>query len=399
MGKVAKKLFCGLLAGATLFTPPQISLADDYEELVNLLKEKNLLTPEEAEALIKKHRERLAKEKENSLDKSEIKKLKKLVQLKIGGKAYLHYDYTVNSPKLSENDYGEFKITRAYLEVRKYFDKKGENYFRTTVDVYQNTDGSYVVRLKYAYLNWKINNFLATEIGMAHRPWIDWEEHNGWLHRDVEKTFIEDSDGAHLITSADAGIALKGKAGNFGYMFGIYNGEGYHGAEDDQHFGKSVEGRINYTWGGLTTALHLAYIDNQNEADRVIVQPWIGFKNDNFLVAFQYIYNEEKNENAPDYVNTGFSVNGDLYLKRFIGKPLTLFARYGYWNLDKDAENKTDYTQVDRWQALVGASYDWNKYIRTSLAYKYVGYDIPAQNTESGKDYKDTVMAVMQVKW
>ncbi|HID78999.1 MAG TPA: hypothetical protein EYH48_05205 [Aquifex aeolicus] len=397
MGKIAKQLFFGLLAGAALFTPPQISLADDYEELVNLLEEKNLLTPEEAEALIKKHREKLAKG--SLLDKSEIKRLKKLVQLKIGGKAYLHYDYTINSPETEKDDKGEFKVTRAYLEVRKYFGKGKDNYFRTTVDVHQSDDGSYVVRLKYAYLNWKINNFLATEIGMVHRPWIDWEQHNGWLHRDVEKTFIEDRDGAKLLGSADVGITLKGKANNFGYMFGIYNGEGYHGKEDDKHFGKSVEGRINYTFGRLTAALHMAYMDNQNKADRFIVQPWIGFKNEDFLVAFQYIYNKENNQNAPDYVNTGFSVNGDLHLKRFIGQPLTLFARYGYWNFDKDAEDKTDYTKVDRWQVLLGAAYAWNKYIRTSLAYKHVGYDIPAKNTENGKDYKNTIMAVVQVKW
>ena len=397
MARLSQKLLYAVGAGTLLFA--SAGWADDYEELVNLLKEKKILSPQEAQALIEKHRARLAKEKEKTLNGEEIKKLRKLVELKIGGKAYLHYDYTVNSPVSDKNDYGEFKVTRAYLDIKKYFDRKGENYFRTTVDVYKDSDGSYTVRLKYAYLNWRINKFLATEVGLAHRPWIDWEEHHGWLHRDVDKTFIEDRDGAHLINSADVGIALKGKVNRWGYMFGIYNGEGYHGAENDQHFGKSVEGRVDYTLGQLTTALHVAYIDNQNEADRLIVQPWVGFKNEKFLVAVQYIYDWENNKGAPDYTNNGFSVNGDLYLKGWLGKPITLFARYGYWNLDGDAEDKTDYTQVDRWQILLGASYDWNKYIRTSLAYKHVGYDIPRENTESGKDYKDILMAVMRVKW
>ena len=409
----------GLLSGALVLAAfGGNTFADDYEDLVNLLVAKNLLTPQEAKTLIEKHRQRLAKSEGENLSPSDIKELKKLVGLKISGKAYLHYDYTIHSPKSDEEDYNEFKVTRAYFEVRKYFDKSGKNYFRVTTDIYKPDDESgYVVRLKYAYLNWKLFDNMETEIGLAHRPWIDWEEHHGWLHRDVDKTFIEDSDGAHLINSADLGIAVKGKWNNLGYMFGIYNGEGYHGAENDHHFGKSIEGRVNYSLYGFNLALHAAYIDNDRvdangnaQADRTIIQPFVSYGNDYFLVAAQFIYDYENYDynNHADYTNYGYAINGDLKLKKLLGRPATLFARYGSWNFDSDEEKSaaaswdptTSYKNVDRWQAIVGASYEWNKHIRTSLAYKYVKYDIPAgKTTESGKDYKDTVMAVMQVKW
>ncbi len=383
---------------------------DDYTDLVRLLEAKGVFTHEEAQRLIKLHEEHLAQkekaaaeEQEQKLTKADWKRLKKLAELKIGGLAYLHYDYTSNAPSASDREKGEFKVTRAYFEVRKYFDKSGKDYFRVTTDVYkQDSSSGYVTRLKYAYLNWGLTENLQTEIGLAHRPWIDWEEHHTWLHRYVDKTFIEDKDGANLINSADLGIALKGKFKNANYMFGIYNGEGYHGAEDDHHFGKSIEGRVAVDFTkNFFGALHVAYISNNydNETDRAIVQPLVAFKNRYFLVAAQYIWDNEDPEQGSAYTNNGFAVNGDLYLKPLTGKAITLFARYGNWNFDSDAEDKADYTKVDRWQAIVGAEYTFNRYIKAALAYKHVDYDIDSANTQTGKDTKDTFMLATQVKW
>jgi hypothetical protein len=375
-----------------------IAQADEYTQLIQLLKAKCLLTEQEAQKLIAKHEANKEKER---IDKDLIKTIKNLKGIKIGGVAYLHYDYTVHDTDKTKDDYNAFKITRAYVEIRKYFDKA--NYFRITGDIYQDkdkgdTDDGYKFRLKYAYLNWKFNNLLEAEIGLAHRPWIDWEEHHGWLHRYMEKTFIEDSDGAHLINSADLGIALKGKRNTFSYMVGIYNGEGYHTAEQDRHFGKSLEGRVTYGVPeyGLTFSLHAAYIDHDtsgnDDTDLTIVQPWIGYKNDYFLVAAQYIYDNENNESGPDYNNNGFSANFDLYLKKLAGMPLTIFGRYGNWNYDDDAEKNG---KIDRTQYLIGAEYTFNKHIKAGLSYKYVDYDKKVKD----RDYKDKIMAAMQVKW
>jgi hypothetical protein len=400
---IKKLAVAGLLGIASLGWQP--AHADVVEKLVKILQEKNLITPQEAQQLLqeaKKERE------QNQLPENTLKRLEKLAQIKISGKAYLHYDYTRTSPDINQDDKGEFKVTRAYFEVRKYFNSK-DNYFRITTDVRQDNDGYYRVFLKYAYLNWTFSPLVATEIGMVHRAWVDWEEHHGWLHRDVEKTFIEDADGAHLIGSADLGIALKGKYGKlFDYLVGIYNGEGYHGLEDDKHFGKSIEGRISfYPYQGVTLAFHTAQIFNSGtETNKHIYQPFVEYKNQYFLIAAQYIYDHEEGNGNPTYNNYGWSINGDVYLKPVINMPITLFGRYGSWNFDSDLEgDKTDINTVDRWQVLIGGAYKWNKYIRTSLAYKYVKYDLADSVVGDGpqykyhSDYKDTIMAVMQVKW
>ena len=380
--------------------------ADDYTDLVKLLEAKGIFTHEEAQKLIKLHEDHLAKSETSKgrekLTSADWKRLKSLAELKISGKAYIHYDYTSNSPSSTDREKGEFKVNRAYIDIRKYFDKSGKDYFRIVADIYTDTNGSNNFRLKYAYLNWKINPLLQTEIGLVHRPWIDWEEHHAWFHRFVDKTFIEDSDGAHLVVSADYGIAFKGNYKKASYLFGVYNGEGYHGTEDDKHFGKAVAGRVAYDFTkNLFGALHVAYISNNydNETDTTIVHPLVGFKNQYFLVAAQYIWDNEDPEQGSSYTNKGYAINGDIYLKPVIGKPITLFGRYGKWNFDSDVQSSTDYTKADRWQFLAGVQYDWNKYVETALAFKHVHYDISSSATQTGKNNKDIFMAAMQVKW
>jgi hypothetical protein len=344
------------------------------------------------------------------LSKLQVENLKRLADLRISGLAYLHYDYTVWDTDRKNDDENAFKVTRAYLTVRKYFNNNPDDYFRLTADIYLDTNGSRDFRLKYAYLNWKINPEMQTEIGLVHRPWLDWEEHHGWLHRDVTNTFIEEKTGAHLVTSADYGIALKGKVKNVGYLVGIYNGEGYHSTDDDKHFGKALAGRVNYTVGGWTFAFHALYNDNDNsensgQADQIVLHPYLMYRNDLFLVAAQYIYDHEFNYRDANGVkhsfdNYGWAINGDLYLKALGGKPITLFGRYGYWNLDGAYTrlNSGDINAYDRSQYIVGVAYDFNRFIKVSLANEYVKYSSGVKRI-ADRDYLDTLMAVMKVKW
>ena len=401
MSKKGKVL--ALLSGIVLLGGNTLSQAGALEELIAKLEEKGILSPEEAKQILAEAQ----KEREKgSLPENTIKKLEKLTLLKISGKIYLHYDYTRNSPEQDQKDLGEFKLTKAKITLKKYFEEGNkDNYFRFTTDAYQDDNGSWNVRVKYAYLNWKFSNIFKTEIGLAHRPWVSWEEEHIWFHRDVDKAFIEDKDGAHLLTSSDFGIAVKGNYKKFfDYMVGIYNGEGYHEEEDDKHFGKSVEGRISfYPWKGVILALHTAQIFNNGEDERNlhIYQGLIAYHNPYFLIAGQYIYDHEEGNSLPSYNHYGFVLNGDIKFRKF-----SLFGRYGYWNFDDKYTEEhltgnlaTDYKYTDRYQWLGGIAYKWNKYIRTSLAYKYVKYDISKTSTETGKNYKDIFMAVMQVKW
>ncbi|ADY73618.1 hypothetical protein Dester_0979 [Desulfurobacterium thermolithotrophum DSM 11699] len=312
-------------------------------------------------------------------------------KIKIEGKAYIHYDVDLKNG----NHNNAFKITRNYFEVRGYFNDK--DYFRTTLDVKQekdsggNMDGSYVARLKYAYVYFAdVLPYTGVELGLAHRPWIDWEEHHGWLHRDVEETLIENHSGAGLINSADLGANFKGKYGIASWEFGIFNGEGYHGAEDSDHFGKSLEGRLSLNlFEGFTLSGHTVHsFDHKDkDMDRHIYQIHAVYNNPYFLVAAQYIWDKDDYYNSNDVTQKGYSVNGDLKLKPFTGYPLGIFARYDHWDTNTDADNSV------RKHFVYGAFYKLNKHVKLTLA-----HDRVLAEDNAGSD-SNTLMAVAQVKW
>jgi hypothetical protein len=89
-----------------------VANADEYTDLIQLLKANGLVTDKEAQKLLAKHEENKEKEK---IDKDVIKTIKNLKGIKIGGVAYMHYDYTVHDTDKTKDDYNAFKITRAYV--------------------------------------------------------------------------------------------------------------------------------------------------------------------------------------------------------------------------------------------------------------------------------------------
>jgi hypothetical protein len=312
-------------------------------------------------------------------------------KIKVEGKAYIHYDADLKNA----NHNSAFKITRNYVELRGYFNDK--DYFRTTLDVKQeensggNMDGSYVARIKYAYVYFhNVLPYTGVELGLAHRPWIDWEEHHGWLHRDLEETLIENHSGAGLINSADLGANFKGKYGIASWEFGIFNGEGYHGAENSDHFGKSLEGRLSLNlFEGLTLSGHTvhSFDHKDNDMDRHIYQVHAVYNNPYFLVAAQYIWDKDDYYNSDDIKQKGYSINGDLKLKPLIGYPLGILARYDYWDTNTDADNSV------RKHFVYGAFYKLNSHVKFTLA-----HDRVLSEDNAGSD-SNTLMAVAEVKW
>ncbi|RKQ60642.1 hypothetical protein C7457_1466 [Thermovibrio guaymasensis] len=308
-------------------------------------------------------------------------------KLKVGGTAYVHYDVDLKG-KSHQN---KFKVTRNYLELRGYFNDKDS--FRTTLDVKQDKDvdgGSYVVRLKYAYAYF--NNVLpytGVEVGLAHRPWIDWEEHHGWLHRDLEETLIENKNGAHLINSADFGVNFKGHYKLASWEFGVFNGEGYHDEEDSDHFGKSIEGRLSLNlFEGFTLSGHTVHsFDHKGEDfDRHIYQVHAVYNNPYVLVAAQYIWDRDDYYEGDDKEPHGYSVNADLKLKPFLGYPLGILGRYDNWDTDNGGDDV-------RRHFVYGLFYKFSNHVKLTVA-----QDRVLSEDNAGED-KNSAMAVMQVKW
>ena len=73
----------------------------------------------------------------------------KVPKLKINGLHYLGYRYTHYDDK-AKSDVSRFETRRNYFQVKAYWNKK--DYARVTMDTYQNDQGSWDFRLKYAYI-------------------------------------------------------------------------------------------------------------------------------------------------------------------------------------------------------------------------------------------------------
>ncbi len=180
-------------------------------------------------------------------DKS-VSVFSKADKLKFSGQTYIGYKKT-DYKDGNIADAQDFEIRRGYFQLKAYLLDDSKSYYRVTMDLTReggttaNTNGSMIVRAKYAYLNLHaVLPATSLEIGLAHRPWHDYEEHNSWLYRSISEILIENGNSAHLSSSADFGVMAKTRTKYFDADYGIFNGEGYHSAQNSD--GMSLEWRF-----------------------------------------------------------------------------------------------------------------------------------------------------------
>jgi len=295
----------------------------------------------------------------------------------------------------SESDTNEFETRRNYLQVKAYFKENPKDYMRVTLDTYQNTsddgkdEGSWEVRLKYAYLYLdNVLPFTGVEIGQAHRPWIDYEEHHGWNYRSISKVFVEAHEGAHFTNSADIGVNFKTKTENFTSELGVFNGEGYHGIED----GNGLSGEWRLTGHLLGTGkkhVHKSdtYADisffgqyNTDYETKGNDFVWYGvhavYNQPEFLISAQYV---EATDGGVDIEGDGYSVNTEV---RFAQK-WNVIARYDNFTIDATDEEKE--------RTLAGVAYTYNKNVEFIANYLKEEVDSETQT--------DAIMLTAEVKW
>jgi hypothetical protein len=157
------------------------------------------------------------------------------------------------------DDYNSFQLKRGYfgadVDVTSYMTG------RFVGDVTMDSTGDVKVRTKYLYgkFHWKGNKTITApymEFGLAHMPWLDFEEAmNGFRMQDtmfLERNSIFNSADVGVLVGSDLGGSLddeykskvdKHYAGKYGsWQIGIYNGGGYHAAEANTN--KVFEGRL-----------------------------------------------------------------------------------------------------------------------------------------------------------
>ncbi|MDD5358883.1 MAG: hypothetical protein PHI79_06280 [Sulfurovaceae bacterium] len=322
--------------------------------------------------------------------------------IEFSGTNYLGF---VSSKKDGGDRVNNFESRRNYIQTKAYFKENPKDYVRVTLDTFQqNKDtasddtGSWEVRLKYAYLY--LDNILpytGVEIGQAHRPWIDYEEHNAWNYRSISKVLVEDKLGADWTNSADLGVNFQTKTPYFSSELGLFNGEGYHGTLDtDNDNGLSAEWRMtaHILGTGQQKAksdlqyANVSFFGQMNQDNKKGIDlgggnyddfNWYGFhavyNQPEFLVAAQYIKSQDA---AVAYAGKGYSVNGEYR----INPDWSVIGRYDKFDLDDG---------TDKSRKLAGIGYAYNKNVKLIANY--------LQETDTAGADKDSIMLTADIDW
>ena len=304
-----------------------------------------------------------------------------------------HYIGFVNSSPKEGDSTNKFETRRNYFQAKAYFKEDPKDYVRITMDTHDTKDGESNIRLKYAYLY--LNNILphtGVEFGQAHRPWIDYEEHNGWFYRSISKTLVEAKYGADITNSADRGINFKTKLDYFSSELGVFNGEGYHNKEDGRGLSKEwrLTGHILGTGKRKSkkslTYANISFFGQQNSKSNKHGNKdlnWMGlhavYNQPLFLVAGEYI---DVSDGIASKKGIGYSVNGEY---RFMSK-FSLLGRYDYFDMDDNSGDKK--------RAIAGLSYEYNKNVEFILNYLKEGGD-KLNDTQK----RDAFMITAEVEW
>jgi len=362
------------------------------------------------------------------LKSSSTKVSAKASKLKFSGTHYLGFI----SKDMKEGDAtNNFEVRRNYLQVKAYLLEDSKSYLRVTLDsTYSNStadgEGHANVYIKYAYLY--LNNVLPStgvEFGMVHRPWIDYEEHQGWWMRSISKVFVEASQAGHLTNSADLGFNFKTKTPYFTSEVGVFNGEGYHGTnstdgvkDDEIGDGVSVEWRATASILGngekkrkplKDTYFDASFfgqynMDNSHNADVGGVTAgymFYGlhtvFNMPSFLISAQYVSSENDQKGVveagdpagtTDWNGAGYSVNGTF---RFGSKKeFSVVGRYDNWENEDTVSGLVTSTENNY---IYGLTWQQNKNVKWLLS----GQTYDLKDSDS-KDW-NSAMLTAEVHW
>jgi hypothetical protein len=369
------------------------------------------------------------KEEIKSELKDELKKdtplFAKSSKLEFSGTHYLGY----NSKNMKQGDStGNFEMRRNYVQVKAYVLDDPKSYLRVTLDATydngtaivttkDNSDGHANVYVKYAYLY--LNDVLPNtgmEFGMAHRPWIDYEEHQGWWMRSISKVFVESSEASHLTNSADLGVNFKTKTPYFTSEIGLFNGEGYHGTnsnagttDDELGDGNSLEWRLTAAILGNGDVKRKAtkdtYFDasffgqynmdnshNVNASGNPEDYKFYGlhtvYNTPDFLVSAQYVKADNDKAGTTNWNGQGYSANATYRLGA--KKEYSVFARYDNWEQENSTSNVVTETLRNY---IYGAAWQQNKNFKWLLSGQT--YD---RKTTDTSDW-NSVMLTAEVHW
>ncbi|HKQ85920.1 MAG TPA: hypothetical protein VJS43_04025 [Candidatus Acidoferrales bacterium] len=164
-------------------------------------------------------------------------------------------DTPTNQVAPGNDGYNTFEINRAYVNF--LYTPNDHVALRVTPDIYRNSDGSYVLRLKYGYVDFQnmfgAGAFKSTKItfGQTQQPLTDWQEGlsgyrytylTPWNYLSLSSTYV----GAKI----HGPITSNGKE-YLDYDLGVFNNNSFHAVELNETKAFMVRGTV-YPFG--TTA-------------------------------------------------------------------------------------------------------------------------------------------------
>jgi hypothetical protein len=294
----------------------------------------------------------------------------------VGGLAYGQYLYQLKDTAGHANS---FSIQRAYINVVGKFNDG--LLVRITPDVYTGTDGSILLRMKYAYAAYTPPNFpLTFKLGLIHTPWLDWAE-GVWDYR-MQGTMSPERSG--YITSSDLGFGVDGAWGKqmVNMQVGLYNGEGYHGGIGDKR--KDVMGRVSVrllpsddagSRGGLRLTAYGQYGKPTGGGKRSRLIGMLSYKSKLFTLATEGTIAQDSSTTTPAPDVTGRVLSG-FGIFNIPNTKAALVARVDLADPNKDV------TGDSQTRFIGGVSYMVHPHLRlfANLDYlHYQGTPTPAQ--------------------
>jgi len=348
-------------------------------------------------------------------DKS-VSVFSKADKLKFSGLTYI--GATVKDYSDNQDTTAQMEIRRAYFQLKAYFLDDPKSYYRVTFDMSKDVTGDEKLRAKYAYLY--LNNILpatGVEIGLAHRPWHDYEEHNAWYFRNISKVLIEDKDhGPDLSNSADFGVMTKTKTKYFDADIGLFNGEGYHAFQNAQN-GVSFEWRTTAHILGVNgkdkqttkTYWDASFFGQYNLKHKTLTNAGVAvgdedlifgglhsvYNQPSFLLAAQYVYSKDTRtkqittgtitSKVSAQAGSGYSANAEYRLGN--DKEYRVLARYDSWTPQRKPNGENSKKEDKGY--ILGAAWEQNRNVQ------WVGNVIVTDNEKGSVKYANNGTAYM----
>ena len=271
------------------------------------------------------------------------------------------------------SEINQFALKRGYFTIKTQInDVFSVRYTQDiTLDKEGNDAGNVEIRLKYLYLKIKLDQFdllknSHLELGLVHRPWLDFEQSVN-KYRVQGKMFLERYS---IINSADFGLFYTGliggtinkeyqstvtkkNPGKYGsFSVGLHNGGGYHAIEQNNN--KTLEGRLSlrpfheiYPGMQLTYAFTYGKANTESNIDDFNMN-LLYVSSETSLGTFTGTYYTGKGDYGGKYIdeqsnsikNIGYSLFGEL---RIPNTNLSIFGRYDDFELDDNLEKRNTY--------------------------------------------------------